>query len=201
MDGTLWDATESYARIWNECSASRGLDFTNFTGADLMPCMGKPLADIFETLIGSDNYDDKEGYLKELAEIEDKRMPEYGGKLFDGVEIGIRKLVQYYKVMLVSNCAACGLKNFLLFTKLGDVVCDTLTYGETHLQKSENIQLIMQRNSSSRAIYVGDTQGDCDQTHKANLPFAYMKYGFGNCNNAEFSFNSFDDLVAHLTSE
>ena len=47
MDGTLWDATGSYAAVWNRCFADCGIDI-RLTGADLVPYMGKPIEVIVE---------------------------------------------------------------------------------------------------------------------------------------------------------
>lgn len=47
MDGTLWDATGSYAAVWNRCFADCCIDI-RLTGADLVPYMGKPIEVIVE---------------------------------------------------------------------------------------------------------------------------------------------------------
>ena len=45
MDGTLWNATESYAKIWNETCACFGMK-THFVGSDLLQYMGMGIEEI-----------------------------------------------------------------------------------------------------------------------------------------------------------
>ena len=44
-------------------------------------------------------------------------------------------------------------------------------------------------------VYVGDTEGDCRQTHIAEMPFVFASYGFGHCDNADMTVGSFEELV------
>ncbi len=51
MDGTLWNATDSYAEIWNRCFADCGIDIC-ITGNDLVSYMGKPIEIIVNGITG-----------------------------------------------------------------------------------------------------------------------------------------------------
>lgn len=199
MDGTLWDATDSYARTWNETSRRLGFE-SNVTGRSLLSLMGKPLADIFDSLFPEGMPVDKETYMMRLMAVEAELMPLIGGRLMDGVEQGLRRLARHYPLMMVSNCSATGLRNFLAYTKLHDCFVDTLTNGETRLPKAENIQLIMRRNGADSAVYVGDTQQDCDETHRAGQQFAFVEYGFGRCADADIRFATFTRLVNYFVT-
>ena len=42
---------------------------------------------------------------------------------------------------------------------------------------------------------MGDTQGDCDYAHAANIPMVYASYGFGKCMNAEYTVDNFNQFV------
>ena len=51
MDGTLWDAVDSYARIWNTTFEQAGItDVPRVTRQVLMREMGKHLEDIIEDI-------------------------------------------------------------------------------------------------------------------------------------------------------
>lgn len=197
MDGTLWDATDSYARTWNETSRRLGFE-SRVTGKRLLRFMGKPLADIFDGLFTDGMPVDKDTYMQRLLVVEAEMMPLIGGTLMEGVATGLHRLARHYPLMMVSNCSATGLRNFLAFTKLHDCFVDTLTNGETHLSKAENIELIMRRNGADSAVYVGDTQHDCDETHRARQRFAFVEYGFGSCADADWRFASFAALVDYF---
>ena len=196
MDGTLWDAVDSYSKIWNITSDSFGIS-RRVSRADLLDGMGQTLDRIIDKVFGRD-FPLKEAYLKLLRENEARLTAEFGGTLYPGVSEGIRLLAGKHKLMMVSNCGADGLKNFLRFTGLGPFISDTLTNGETGLDKADNIKLIMKRNGITDAVYIGDTAHDCVSAHKAGIPMVYAAYGFGHCDDAEYTITGFPELLKLL---
>ncbi|MDE6715995.1 MAG: HAD family hydrolase [Muribaculaceae bacterium] len=197
MDGTLWDATASYARIWNICSAEFGVP-QNVTADILKQYMGKQLEDILFGLFGCSPSFNVADYISRLSEIEEEMMPQLGGELYPGVFHGLQELSKKYKLMAQSNCGRLGLKNFMQYTNTKPFFCDSLTFGESPVPKAQNIATLMKRNGIERAVYVGDTQGDCDNAHRTGVPFAYAAYGFGSCSNPEYTFISFNELVNYF---
>lgn len=192
MDGTLWDAVDSYCHIWNV--TFNQLEKSQTVKRDeLLKCMGMPIDKIFDEIVTVDV--DRQQYLAILDENEQKMMPTLGGKLYNGVAEGIPFLASRYKLFMVSNCGAEGLKNFLSFTRLSPYFCDTLTHGETLLSKADNIKLLIQRHNLQHAVYVGDTQGDCIAAHQAGIPMIFAQYGFGECEDAEYKIKSFPLLL------
>lgn len=197
MDGTLWDAVDSYAEIWNVTSREHGVDRV-VTRGDLLRYMGRPLREIFNELFRGIDVD-AEKYLEGIARNDPKMMPVLGGRLYEGVREGIGRLAQKYKLTMVSNCGATGLRDFLKFTGLAPYFIDTLTNGENGLDKADNIRLICQRNGLKSPAYVGDIQRDSDAAHDAGVDMIHVTYGFGTCNDAQLSFDSFTQLTDYLT--
>lgn len=193
MDGTLWDAVDSYAKIWDATSDFFGIS-RRVTRAELLQGMGMPVNKIVDRIFG-DSLTNREAYLKLLLENEGKMTRVLGGKLYEGVSRGIKLLSGKYKLFMASNCGARGLNNFLEFTRLQPFFTDTLTNGETGLDKAENIKIIIDRNNLKKPVYVGDTQHDCDSAHKAGIPMIFATYGFGNCTGSDASVDSFNQLV------
>lgn len=198
MDGTLWDAVDSYCTIWNVTFEQMGLSQT-VSRQELLECMGKPINEIFKKIVIEDIDENK--YLALLDRNESELMPKLGGVLYNGVAEGIKLLSSRYKLFMVSNCGADGLKNFLKFTKLEPYFIDTLAYGENNLPKAENIKLIISRNNLSNPAYVGDTQGDCNAAHAAGVPMIFAQYGFGKCEDAEYKIDSFPQLFDVLYNQ
>lgn len=198
MDGTLWDAVDSYAEIWNTTSDFFGIS-RRVTRAELLQGMGMPVNKIVDHIFG-DSLTRRNDYLRLLLENEEKMTRILGGKLYDGVSRGIELLSEKYKLLMASNCGSMGLRNFLEFTKLQPFFTDTITNGETGLDKAENIKIIISRNNLKKPVYVGDTQHDCDSAHKAGIPMIFATYGFGNCSDPDASVNSFNQLVSMLTN-
>lgn len=199
MDGTLWDAVDSYCKIWDKTFNQMNVDAPTTSRDELLKCMGLPIDEIFNRIVKVDV--DKEEYLRLLDINEKEMMPHLGGTLYPGVKDGIAQLAKHYRLFMVSNCGALGLKNFMKFTQLEQYFEDSLTFGETLLNKAQNISLLIERNGLSAPIYMGDTQGDCNSAHVAGIPMIFAEYGFGECNDAEYSVKSFAQFVNLFTTQ
>ncbi len=194
MDGTLWDATDSYAAVWNATLGHFG-STARLTRNELVPYMGLSLADILEHVLSTETGLDRKAFVADLAKTEEEMMPKLGGKPYDGLADGIRRLSQHYRLFMVSNCSRNGLRNFGNFTGTASFFDDTITFGENPVPKSENIRLLIERHRLKLPVYVGDTQADCDQAHKAGIAFGFAGYGFGSCTDAEVEFKSLQQAI------
>ena len=56
----------------------------------------------------------------------------------------------------------------------------------------------MDRNNIKQAVYVGDTQGDCDASRLANVPFIFASYGFGKVDSYDFIIKEIKDILEIL---
>ncbi len=193
MDGTLWDAVQSYCDVWNETIAHFGIKRSEVKYDELVVLMGKHLRDIYDCLIG-DCFENRELFIERLIEDERRMIPVIGGKLYEGVDETLEKLGKQCKLFMVSNCSADGLNNFLTFTGLSHHFVENLTYGSTGVDKSVNIRRLLDKYNLKRAVYVGDIQKDADSTHAAGIEFVHAAYGFGKVSDAEFSIQNFKEL-------
>lgn len=196
MDGTLWDAVDSYALIWNITIDELGLEIAPVTRATLMPLMGTPLSGIYDAIVGDDAI--RKEFVEALRRNEDKIMPTHPGTLYDGVR---QTLTQLHdggaRLFMVSNCSPLGLPNFLRLTGLAPLFTDYRSYGQNGLEKNRNISDLVHAYGLQSPVYVGDTQGDCDQTHAAGIPFVWAAYGFGgNVDGADYVIQSISELTA-----
>lgn len=197
MDGTLWDAVDSYAEIWNVTAEGFGIT-KRITRQDLVGNMGLTIDRIFETIF-PDGTVREDLFLPKLMEYEHKLMPVLGGKLYPGVKEGIKEISGKIGLYMVSNCGSEGLRNFLRYTGLEPYFKDTLTYGETGFGKKENIRMLIERNNIKNTIYVGDTEGDCTSAHSAGIPMLHVTYGFGTAPDAEYSADNFKEVTELLS--
>lgn len=196
MDGTLWDAVPSYCAVWNATIAQMRLSRKPVEYNELVALMGKPLAEIFDALIGPKEATVREAFLRELFVNEDALMPRLGGKLYPEVEATLQRLqMAGLRLYMVSNCSSDGLNNFLRFTGLSHFFEDTLTYGETGADKDVNILTLKKRYNLQRPVYVGDIRRDADSTHAAGIEFVWAAYGFGQVDDYEYRIDRFSDLV------
>ncbi|MCM1066219.1 MAG: HAD family hydrolase [Muribaculaceae bacterium] len=177
MDGTLWDAVESYCAVWNATIARICPEVPRVHYHTLAGMMGKPLRTIYDAIIGPDR--PFEPFFKELLRDEAELMPRLGGKLYPGVKETLAELSRTHTLIMVSNCNADGLPTFLRFTGLEPYFTDHISFGETGREKDYNIGLMVRKHSLKAPLYIGDTAGDCDSAHRAGVPFAWASYGFG----------------------
>lgn len=190
MDGTLWDSAENVARAWNE-AVGREM----FTERDIKSVMGLTMTTIAERLFPNETEEKRQEFLDRCCECENKYLRAYGGKLYPNTESTLRELAKRHRLFIVSNCQAGYIEAFLEFYKLGGLIEDKLCWGDNRLEKSENIRLIIERNGLEGALYVGDTQGDCDSAYKAGARFAHAAYGFGTADRWDHKLNDISELL------
>ncbi len=179
MDGTLWDSSENVAKSWNLAIEKNGATDRRLTTEDIRNVMGKTMDVIADILFPELSKDARMELLEECCETENRYLREHGGILYAGVEDTLKKLKERYHLSIVSNCQQGYIEAFLDYYRLWDYVEDVQCYGDNHLQKADNIRLVVQRNGLGLAVYVGDIQGDYDASRKAGVGFIHAAYGFG----------------------
>lgn len=197
LDGTLWDATETYAKAW--CNGLAKINSDAIVTADrLKGIMGIERAKSLEMLLPDLSpevreklYDDITPEIRSLAST-------IGGELYDGVLEGIKLLSTKYKVFIVSNCAKGLIQDFITWSGLGPYIIDEIAHGASPKPKCENIRLMIEKHELKNSIYIGDTPSDGIQSRKARVPFVYVSYGFSETDDYDLKFDSFDDLVTHF---
>lgn len=129
MDGTLWDAVDSYCAIWNAAIDECCPQVSHVTRAQLQALMGTPIENIYEVIVGKAcDYDE---FMKVLSRKEHELMPALGGRLYDGVYDTLKELSKTVRLFLVSNCTAFGVPNFMRTTGLAPFFTDGISYGDT----------------------------------------------------------------------
>lgn len=194
MDGTLWDAVNSYCAVWNAAIAHCCPSVPQVTYERLEPMMGRPMDVIFNEFIGDNAPYDY--FMEHLHSEESRLMPQLGGRLYPGVFDTVRKLSADFRLFLVSNCTPNGLPNFLAYTGMTPFFTDTISFGETGREKDYNIRLLIEKHGLKKPLYIGDTKGDGRSAHAAGIPFAWADYGFGHgVDGQEFTISRLSDLL------
>lgn len=194
MDGTLWDAVDTYAEIWNMAFERENIE-RRITRADLLALIGTPIDDIMRHFVPAERV---EHLLKTIAELVVTELPRLGGKLYEGVQEGVAELSKHYKLFMLSNCDELELPIFVRYAGIESYITDTIAYGNTRLRKAENMRLLAEKYHLQHPVYVGDTDGDCREAHRAGVPFVWMSYGFGTTDNAQLQFDTFADITRHF---
>ncbi|MBD5384511.1 MAG: HAD family hydrolase [Ruminococcaceae bacterium] len=196
MDGTLWDSSANVAESWN--AAVDGLSDKRFTAEDIQSVMGLPMDKIAERFFDTETEETRLKIMERCCDGENEYLREHGGDIYPDTVPVFKDLSKSCRLFIVSNCQAGYIEAFLDYYGLREYITDHLCWGDNGLPKSENIRLIMQRNGMESALYVGDTQTDCDSAYAAGARFAFAAYGFGTADRYDYKLNRLSELVEIL---
>ncbi len=198
MDGTLWDSVDNIAYSWNLALSELGIPDTEVTRDRLLGLMGQTMDRFAATLLPQ--YPPEEGMeiLDRLEQVENDYLSEHGAELLGDVEETFKRLHDMgCFVGIVSNSQSGYIEAFLEHYQLEDLVDDILCYGDTQLDKAENLSLLIERNmlDAEECRYVGDTAGDYDACLEAGVPFIWAAYGFGTVEGDVPRIDSLEELI------
>ena len=180
IDGTLWDTRAIVARGYNVELARMGRRDKFLTAETLTALFGKTAREIADVIFFDYPAEERLGLIMNCMATERAVMRADPCQVgYEGVKETLRKLKEAYRLFLVSNCER-GYPEILV-EKLGlqGIFEDLLCHGDTGLPKGDTIRILMERNGITDAVYIGDTQGDCDASAVAGIPFVFCAYGFG----------------------
>lgn len=195
MDGTLWDSSEGVAISWTEIVNKEYDKERVITAEDIQGVMGRTMDKIADALFAELSKEERMALLRKCCIYENEYLKEHGGILFPDLEETFTALRENYDLYIVSNCQAGYIEAFLDHYGFWQYFKDIECYGNNDLPKSENIKKIVERNNLTKAVYVGDIQGDYDATMAAGLPFIHAAYGFGTIAQETAKVDSFAELV------
>ncbi len=194
IDGTLWDAAQRFAEAWDAVGMKSKYQY-HVTKKQIVPCLGLPMSEFPGRLFPQVPLEDAKVLLKESLDYENEYLYSHPGNLYEGVKETLEKLKEKYDLLILSNCQLGYIDAFLAGTGLGYLFKDTICWGENFQPKSVNLGIILKRGGYEKAMYVGDTLYDEEETHKAGYKFAYASYGFGRSTNPDYVLKKFSDLI------
>ena len=201
LDGTLWDATEVTAETWvevlkNHPEVKPKLPLDIHTIKKYMGLTNEELAGVFFPDLP---YEKAFAMMNASCDLENKWLPERGGRLYPHVRETLVKLCEMgERLFIVSNCQDGYIEAFLTAHKMYDVIKDWESSGRSGKSKGENIKDIISRNSLTSAVYVGDTVSDSVGARFAGIPFIYAKYGFGE-ENGRGKTDDYDESISDIS--
>lgn len=199
VDGTIWDSTSVVADGWNKAIEQNYPQEKKVTAAILKNQFGKTMKTIADNLFTTLNDREKDILMEACCEQEQIALSENTKNItYDGVVEGIKKLSEKYRLFIVSNCQKGYIELVCRKNKITEFITDFECYGNNGLPKAENIKLIVKRNNLKSPVYVGDTQGDCDSSKEAGVPFVWVSYGFGTADSFIKKADSFSELTDFL---
>lgn len=195
VDGTLWDSTESIAKSWSAALEEHTDIRLEITRETMVPLLGKTLIDIAREVFPNETDERRRELLNICCSREHAELLKNCAPLYDGLEDTLEQLSEKYQLFLVSNCEAGYIEVFLETSGLGDYFSGHLCPGDTGNAKAANIKQIIETYHLQSPVYVGDTQGDCDATREAGIPFVFASYGLGHAQSPDYTISSFPELL------
>lgn len=197
LDGTLWDATEQMLPAWNRV-LKRYTSRQPMTLEEVRSYMGKTVEEIAAAALPTVPEEQRVAIFNQCCIEELPWLTEHPGTIYPQVPQVLRQLAQNHPLYIVSNCQDGYIQTFLQVSGLGDCFVDFTCSGMTGLGKGSNIRLLMEKHQITRAVYVGDTQGDYNACQKAQVPFIHASYGMGTVEQPFPCINCFAELPAAL---
>ncbi len=195
MDGTLWDSAAGVAGSWTEVIQKEYKKDMVITEADVKGVMGKTM-DVIAGIVFPELPRDKQmTLLNACCDWENEYLRQHGGVLYPELEETLEKLQKEYHLYIVSNCQSGYIEAFLEHYGFGHFFDDIECYGNNEKSKGENIRLVAERNALTKAVYVGDIQGDYEASCQAGVAFIHAKYGFGIIDDQVLEINTFSELL------
>jgi len=194
MDGTLWDAVETYTLSWNLFFERHQMD-KRLKKIELDALMGLEESQFLEKVLPGFSKTDRTDRYKEVVQIQYDLIDKIGGNIYKGVLEYLPQLRKRYRLFIISNCPEHTIEHFMKFAGIDNLIIDSISHGQNYKPKHENIRILIDKHHLKAPVYIGDTASDREQSAKANLPFIFVNYGFGQCDSYHKRFNSFTELA------
>lgn len=197
MDGTLWDAVDTYAESWNIAFAELGINKT-VRRDELAKMVGWEGKKVHAVIMPDFDEETRQSIYARVNEIRHEMLPRNGGILYEGVKEGLKRLAGKYKLFIVSNCAKGIIRLFIDWAGINKHIIDEIAYGINQMPKYHNIRLLIDKHHLKNPVYVGDTEGDGEQSRLAGIPFVFVSYGFGKTDDHDLRFDNFTDFTNYF---
>ena len=193
LDGTLWDVTNTTYESANEIARKYNLNH-EITIETITNTMGCNMEESAQNYMPYLQPEERLKIMQEMCEYNSQRLAQVGGTLYPNLEDVLKELKKRYKIAIVSNCGDGYIESFLSSSKLSNYFVDYMAAAKYKVSKADAIRKVMERNSISAAIYVGDTIKDYEASQGAEIEFIQAKYGFGDDLNTEYSIRDISEL-------
>ena len=195
VDGTLWDSTEIVAEAWSNYLTNTEHMDTDVSSRRLMGLFGQLLPDIAKALFPKLPESEQLRIIDGCCQAEHEALLRKCAPLYPQLEETLKNLSARFPLFIVSNCQAGYIEVFLQATGFGHYFKGHLCPGDTGMANAENIMKIRDDFDLKDPVYVGDTLGDFNACRKADIPFIFAEYGFGEVEAPDYRISSPADLV------
>ncbi len=195
IDGTLWDSREAVAHAWSDSITRHTGRERLLTVEEISPLFGQTMDVIVAYLFPNETPERRSSLGRLCLEEENTWLQHEPGILYPDVAQTLEVLHRRMPLFILSNCQCGYIEVLLQTTGLARFFDGHICFGDTNLDKAENLKILCQRHQLHAPVYVGDTQGDADACQRAGIAMIYASYGFGTVNAPWKTIKSFSELI------
>ncbi len=197
MDGTLWDAVDTYVESW--CLIFKRLNLNRtMVREELLERIGWDGEKVMQAVLPEFDSDRRKDIYDEVNGIRRRLLQQKGGVLYEGVLEGLQLLASKYQLFILSNCGSGIIRVFIDWARIDEHITDEIAYGVNSMPKNHNIKLLADKHKLKNPVYIGDTASDGEQSRLAGIPFVFVSYGFGTTNDYNLKFDDFKSLTNYF---
>jgi phosphoglycolate phosphatase len=178
LDGTLWDALSPITLAWNEAMKAKNLPIL-FSEAKIKSFMGLTPEETYPLAFPGYSFAEQAVLFKACIASEIAYLSKHPGQLYPQEKETLSQLQKTYSLYIVSNSDKGYVENYLEACHVTSYFSGHVCAGDTGLPKWGNILYLMKKENLVKALYIGDTLKDKNETEKAGIPFIHAAYGFG----------------------
>ena len=197
MDGTLWDALNTYVNSWNKGLVEEGIN-RKVSADEIGSLMGMDSQKVLNHILPEYHQEEQHRIYKTINRHRAEQVETAGGRLYDGVIEGLTRLSEKYKLFIVSNCPAGMITLFMKWADITQYITDEMAYGINNMPKNHNIQHLIDKYDLQNPVYIGDTEGDRIESELAGIPFVYFSFGFGKVEKYDLKFDDFNTFTEYF---
>src|ERR1700678_2431489 len=141
MDGTLWDAVDTYTESWNMIFKQLNVGRT-IAKEQVLERIGWEGSKIMQVMLPEFDEERRKEIYGDVNNIRRQLLPKNGGVLYDGVLDGLKQLADKYQLFILSNCGKGIIRIFIDWAGIDDYITDEIAYGVNYMPKHHNMKLL-----------------------------------------------------------
>ena len=194
VDGTLCNTTDVVLKSWEKVLVGIKYPHREMSVDFIKQYMGKPMDDWAKGIMPSVDLSVSCPIMEACCQEEYKEIDRNGTSLYPHVHDVFMQLSEKYHLYILSNCGTGYIERIMKQADIESYVDGHLCFGDTGLDKPDNIKMLVKEQGLTACAYVGDTERDQKCCIEAGVPFIHAAYGFGTIDDSKYSIQKLTEL-------
>lgn len=194
IDGTLTNSTRPIIASWNRYLSSLGIPYIPLNEELAASLMGKTMDEWAMAVLPDLPLEEARHHAEIMEQEENDEIRTNGTDLYPGVYEVFEQLSRDHELFILSNCGRGYIEAVMAYAGIEPFVRGHLCYGDTMLDKPDNLRKMIRDYQLKNPVYVGDTARDKECCEEAGVPFIFVSWGFGDVPEAERRADSMEQL-------